>query len=91
METLRRLDEDIRSIGEECTKKYPEVLDASERAIVVLKSMRETYVAEVMKNAKLGSGSSSSHTKFRSSAIVAPYILLCNHGDATVRAVRMLC
>lgn len=78
MDYLRQIEEDIRGLGAEAKKKYPEVKDATERALITLKTMREMYVADKMR--KTGG---DKIIKFpQSSDISAPYILACNYADA---------
>jgi len=87
METLRRIDEDIQALGAEAKKKYPEVSGAADRAAETLKGMREQYVSEVMR--KAGGSAGSAPAKFRSAMLTAPYILACNHANASIRIVMM--
>lgn len=78
MDYLRQIEEELRDIGIESklNKKYPEVSDASERALDALKSIREVYVSEIMKKNK--------STKLpQSSDILAPYLLVCNYADGS--------
>ena len=80
MEYLRQIEEDIRGLGAEAKvqKKYPEVKDATERALVTLKTMREMYVADKMRK----SGGDKVVKFPQSSDVSAPYILACNYADA---------
>ena len=84
MDYLRQIEEDLRNIGIESkvNKKYPEVSDASERALDALKSIREVYVSDIMrknKSAKLP----------QSSDILAPYLLVCNYADGSSKVTLM--
>jgi hypothetical protein len=79
MEYLRQIEEDIQNISLEGGKKYPEVADASNRALLALKMIRETYVAEIRKK-----DNPTISVKFKScSEIVSPYILVCNHSESS--------
>ena len=80
MDSLRKVEEDLRSLGVEFRKLYPEVSDATEHALATLKTMREMYVADKMRR----SGVEKEDVRIpRSSDIVAPYILACNYADAS--------
>lgn len=48
MDSLRKVEEELRSLAVEFKKKYPEVVDAAERALSTLKTMREMYVARCL-------------------------------------------
>jgi len=79
MDSLRKVEEDLRNIAIEFKKKYPEVIDATERALATLKTMREMYVADKMRK----SGVEKEDVKIpQSSDILSPYILACNYADA---------
>eukprot|EP00605_Chrysophyceae_sp_TOSAG23-4_P001397 GSChrysophyteH1.ASY1.ANO1.1517.1 assembled CDS len=79
MDSLRKVEEDLRNLAIEFRKKYPEVMDATERALTTLKTMREMYVADKMRK----SGMAKEDVRIpQSSDIVAPYILACNYSDA---------
>ena len=79
MDSLRKVEEDLRNIAVEFRKKYPEVIEATERALATLKTMREMYVADKMRK----SGMEKEVVKIpQSSDILAPYILACNYADA---------
>ena len=83
MDHLRQIEEDLRSTGIECKKKYPEVADAADRALDSLKSLRETYVSEFRKKA---AQSSEEKPKLpQSSDILAPYLLVCNYADGPTK------
>jgi len=82
MEYLRQIDEELRALCSEAGKKYPEIVDSSERAINAVRSIREIYISEI--RAK----SNASSVKFpRSSDIVSPYILACNYSDANPKLI----
>jgi hypothetical protein len=83
MEYLRQIEEDLQTMSGEAGKKYPEVLDASNRALAALKIIRETYVSEIRKR---DNSNISVHFK-TSSEIVAPYILVCNHVECSQKTL----
>lgn len=86
MDSLRKVEEDLRNISIEFKKKYPEVIDATERALATLKTMREMYVADKMRK----SGVEKEDVKIpQSSDILAPYILACNYADANPKLLML--
>lgn len=87
MDSLRKIEEDLRNLSVEfAPKKYPEVGDACERAIMTLKTMREMYVADKMRK----TGLDKEDVKIpQSSDISAPYLLACNYVDAPPKLILM--
>mgnify|MGYP001810196924 CR=1 FL=1 len=83
MEHLRLIEEDLRNLGIECQRKYPEVGEASQKALDSLKVVRELYVNTLRKNV----GSSDSPKLPESADLVSPYILLCNHADCSSKLI----
>eukprot|EP01031_Cornospumella_fuschlensis_P030660 gene30660-37048_t len=83
MEHLRLIEEDLRNLGLECQRKYPEVGEASQKALDSLKVVRELYVNTLRKNV----GSSDSPKLPESADLVSPYILLCNHADCSSKLI----
>ena len=84
MDYLRQIEEDLRNIGIESKlkKKYPEVTDASERALDAMKAIREVYVSEIMKKNK-------SAKLPQSSDLLAPYLLVCNYAEGSSKVTVM--
>ncbi len=86
MDSLRQIEEDLRNFGMESKKKYPEVIDATERALGTLKMMREMYVSDKMRK----TGMEKEDVKIpQSSDILAPYLLACNYVDANPKLILM--
>jgi hypothetical protein len=84
MDSLRKIEEDLRNLGVEFKKKYPEITDATERALNTLKTMREMYVADKMRK----TGLDKEDVKIpQSSDITAPYLLACNYIDANPKLI----
>jgi hypothetical protein len=81
MDFLRSVEEDLRSLSDEARKKYPVVKEAAERGILKLRAMREQYAAAIKVE------SAPSTAMFRSEDILRPFLLACNHNDATVKMV----
>ena len=83
---FRQIEEDLRNFGLESKKKYPEVIDATERALGTLKMMREMYVADKMRK----TGLEKEDVKIpQSSDILSPYLLACNYVDANPKLILM--
>jgi hypothetical protein len=83
MESLRQLEDELRSFSNDVDKKYPEVLDAASKALQTLKSIRESYISSIRnKDSKLSTPNLS-----QSADLLAPFILLCNYSDASNRLV----
>eukprot|EP00603_Paraphysomonas_imperforata_P014898 CAMPEP_0114457274 /NCGR_PEP_ID=MMETSP0104-20121206/4077_1 /TAXON_ID=37642 ORGANISM="Paraphysomonas imperforata, Strain PA2" /NCGR_SAMPLE_ID=MMETSP0104 /ASSEMBLY_ACC=CAM_ASM_000202 /LENGTH=154 /DNA_ID=CAMNT_0001629813 /DNA_START=63 /DNA_END=524 /DNA_ORIENTATION=+ len=88
MDFLRRIEDDVRNLGVESKRKHPEVREAAERALLTLRTMRESYVSEVMRGSSSDgtNGDDSSRgspriAKFRSAEVSAPYVLACGTGE----------
>ena len=87
METLRRIDEDIRALHAEAEKsKFGDVVGACDKAVEALKGMREHYVSSVMRSVSQPS-ISSTIINFRSTLLSQPYVLACNHAGANIKMV----
>eukprot|EP01041_Mallomonas_annulata_P004581 gene4581-9106_t len=86
MDFLRRIEDDVKNLAAEVKKKYPDVRDATDRALITLKTMRESYVAEIMRG---GGGDTPKIAKYRSADVSAPYILACNYVDASLKTVML--
>lgn len=67
-----------------CIKRYPEIKDATERALTTLKTIRELYMSDMRKNTETNPCLSQSND------ISAPYILLCNYADASPKLVSIM-
>lgn len=85
MEHLRQIEEDLRNISAEAKKKYPEVVEASDRALECLKSLRERYVSQIRKHT--AEGTSQPPKLPQSADILAPYLLACNYADGPLRVL----
>lgn len=83
MDSLRRIEDDVRNLGIEAKKKYPAVKEATEKSFQALKTMRDLYVAEIMKK------DNSPVNKFRSPDVTAPYYMVCSQIDAPIKLLTM--
>eukprot|EP01038_Epipyxis_sp_PR26KG_P014215 gene14215-19074_t len=89
MEYFRQIEEDVRNIGVEAKKRHPEIRDAAERALLALKSIRETYVADLRRNNNEENSVNNKPSLPQSSDILAPYILACNYADGSPKLITM--
>eukprot|EP01035_Chromulina_nebulosa_P021215 gene21215-27480_t len=86
MEHLRQIEDDLRNLGIEAKKKYPEIKDATDRALSSLRTVREVYIADVMRK----DDNSQKSQKFpTSSDLTSPYILACNYADGSSKLISM--
>jgi len=75
MDFLRRIEDDIKNLAIEAKQRYPDVKDATDTALLKLKTMRDSYVADVMKRTDEGP------KLHRSIDIASPYLVACSHAD----------
>ncbi len=85
MDFLRRIEDDVRNLGVETKRKHPEVKDAADKSLATLRTMRESYVSELMKNK--ASGIIPKLSRYRSSEVCAPYILTCGYTDSSSKVI----
>ena len=48
MEYLRHIEEDLVNLGNEAKKKYPEIKDSTDKALISLKSIRGYLLSSVL-------------------------------------------
>lgn len=87
LSSLAEIENSLNELGNEARKKYPEVTFSTERALMALKTIREMYVADVMRSNKTGSKQSIQISS--SSDIASPYILMMNYIDASSKLISM--
>ena len=78
MEFLRTVEDELKALSTEAKKRYPEVTEAAERAILRLRGMREQYATALRQSG----GGAPPLTMFRSQDLLRPFLLACNHADA---------
>ncbi|KAL7554854.1 hypothetical protein ACHAWF_018901 [Thalassiosira exigua] len=98
MNFVAQIEDHLRDLGAEARKHHPGVKEASERAIIHLRSLQTQYVAAVRragahgKNARQqvppSSGSSlppqhPTTALFQSQDVLRPFLLAANHSDAS--------
>lgn len=81
MNFVVQLEELLRDLGAESRKKHPGVKEASERAILKLRTLQNAYVTAVR---KANSGEKHPDTSlFRSSDLLHPFLLAANYPNAS--------
>jgi hypothetical protein len=78
-------ESELHALSSEARKKYPEVAEASERAVARVRKMREQYAAAV----RQGQGEAPHLSIFRSQDLLRPFLLACNHADASAKITSM--
>ncbi|KAG5179489.1 hypothetical protein JKP88DRAFT_349881 [Tribonema minus] len=85
MEFLRVIEGELQGLSGEAKRKYPEVTEASERAILRLRGMREQYATALRRSG----GEAPPLSMFRSQDLLRPFLLACNHSDAPAKLIGM--
>mmetsp|Transcript_36290 Transcript_36290/g.87912 ORF Transcript_36290/g.87912 Transcript_36290/m.87912 type:complete len:1753 (+) Transcript_36290:95-5353(+) len=81
MNFVAQLEEYLRDLGVESRKKHPGVKEASERAILKLRTLQNDYVIAVR---KANNGQKHPDTSlFRSSDLLHPFLLAANYPNAS--------
>ena len=99
MNFVQQLEESLRDLAAEARKKHPGVKEASERATLKLRQLKNNYVAAVRK-ANAANDKQQQHPTtalFQSSELLHPFLLAANYPnasaklrDTTFRALRLL-
>jgi len=82
MNFVNQLEDHLRDLGAEARKNHPGVKEASERAILKLRSLQNEYVTAVRKAAKSKEKHPSTRL-FRSSDLLHPFLLAANYPNAS--------
>jgi len=82
MNFVVQLEEYLRDLGAEARKNHPGVKEASERAILKLRSLQNQYVTAVRKASAQGDKHPDT-TLFRSSDLLHPFLLAANYPNAS--------
>ncbi|CAM9392659.1 unnamed protein product, partial [Scytosiphon promiscuus] len=80
MEFLRVVEEELRGLAAEARRRHPVVQEAAERAILKLRNMREEYAVALRRQHE---GNAPPLSMFRSQDLLRPFLLACNHADAS--------
>ncbi|KAG7353268.1 C-terminal region of mon2 domain containing protein [Nitzschia inconspicua] len=84
MNFVTQLEDYLRDLGAEARKKHPGVKEASERAILKLRTLQTQYVTAVRKASSSTSGEKHPDTTlFRSSDLLHPFLLAANYPNAS--------
>jgi len=81
MNFVAQVEDHLRDLGAEARKAHPGVKEASERAIINLRSLQTQYVAAVRRS----SGNAQKHPTtalFQSQDVLRPFLLAANYSDA---------
>ena len=78
MDFLRRIEEDFKNLENEVRKKFPDVKESIDKANFTLKTIRDSYVSDVMKK----SDDETKLARFKSIEIAQPYLLTCIQADS---------
>jgi len=94
MNFIAHVEEHLRDLGSEARKKHPGVKEASERAILTLRSLQSRYVSAVRSSASgsIGGMAAVPHpdtSLFRSQDVLRPFLLACNYPDANVKLLNI--
>jgi hypothetical protein len=83
MNFVARVEDLLRDLGAEAWKKHPDVKEASERALLTLRSLQTQYVSAVRSHPSLKHHPSTK--LFRSQDVFQPFLLACNYPDANAK------
>eukprot|EP00586_Coscinodiscus_wailesii_P011550 CAMPEP_0172507924 /NCGR_PEP_ID=MMETSP1066-20121228/207736_1 /TAXON_ID=671091 /ORGANISM="Coscinodiscus wailesii, Strain CCMP2513" /LENGTH=207 /DNA_ID=CAMNT_0013285663 /DNA_START=33 /DNA_END=653 /DNA_ORIENTATION=+ len=85
MNFIAQVEEKLRDLGSEARKKHPGVKEASERAILTLRSLQSQYVSAVRASSSTSSKPHPTTSLFRSQDVLRPFLLACNYPDASAK------
>lgn len=85
MNFVARVEENLRDLGTEARRKHPGVKEASERAILTLRSCQSKYVAAVRRATSDATQVHPTTALFRSQDVLRPFLLAANYPDASAR------
>ncbi|CAM9461787.1 unnamed protein product, partial [Ectocarpus sp. 13 AM-2016] len=86
MEFLRVVEDELRGLAAEARRRHPVVQEAAERAILKLRNMREEYAVALRQQHE---GNAPPLSMFRSQDLLRPFLLACNHADASPHLMTM--
>ena len=87
MNFVARVEENLRDLGTEARRKHPGVKEASERAILTLRSCQTKYVAAVRRATSDASQIHPTTALFQSQDVLRPFLLAANYPDASARVL----
>lgn len=84
MDFVARLEDFLRDLGAESRKKHPGVKEASERAILRLRTLQNAYASAVRKAASSGAEHPTT-SLFQSQDLLHPFLLAANYPNASTK------
>lgn len=84
MDFLRLLSDDLQALRGETKKKYPVVREAIDKAAETLPYLQKQYAALLRVE---GTAPGPGHPIFKSEAILRPFLLACNHTNASHKII----
>jgi len=83
MNFVAQVEEHLRDLGAEARKKHPGVKEASERAILQLRTLQNSYVTAVRKASQASGGQHPTTALFQSQDLLRPFLLAANYPNAS--------
>lgn len=84
MNFVAQLEDYLRDLGSEARKKHPGVKEASERAILRLRTLQNSYVSAVRKASNSGAEHPTT-SLFQSQDLLHPFLLAANYPNASTK------
>ncbi|KAF1320945.1 hypothetical protein FI667_g12308, partial [Globisporangium splendens] len=87
MDFLRLIGDDLQALRSETKKKYPVVREAIDKAAETLPYLQKQYAALLRASADGATAPGPGHPIFKSEAILRPFLLACNHTNASHKII----
>uniref|UniRef100_K3W8F0 Protein MON2 homolog n=1 Tax=Globisporangium ultimum (strain ATCC 200006 / CBS 805.95 / DAOM BR144) TaxID=431595 RepID=K3W8F0_GLOUD len=87
MDFLRLIGDDLQALRSETRKKYPVVREAIDKAAETLPYLQKQYAALLRASADGATAPGPGHPIFKSEAILRPFLLACNHTNASHKII----
>jgi len=88
MNFVAQVEEQLRDLGTEARRKHPGVKEASERAILQLRTLQNRYVVAVRRAVSTKSPHPTTAI-FRSQDVLRPFLLAANYPDASFKLITL--
>jgi len=89
MNFVQQLEESLRDLAAEARKKHPGVKEASERATLKLRQLKNSYVVAVRQASKTPDSAHPKTSLFQSSELLHPFLLAANYPNASARLLEI--
>ena len=89
MNFVQQLEESLRDLAAEARKKHPGVKEASERATLKLRQLKNSYVVAVRQASKTPDAAHPKTSLFQSSELLHPFLLAANYPNASARLLEI--